>query len=96
MQTPPFDLSLVRMLEEKLEEINQQTKLHVRELHRMEDIIHAKEEECEDLETRCTAIIYSIAEDVERCRRLQDDYNSIKVLASLTPEVPGFLKALAQ
>lgn len=46
MQTPPFDLSLVRMLEEKLEEINQQTKLHVRELHRMEDIIHAKEEEC--------------------------------------------------
>lgn len=48
------------------------------------------------METRCTAIIYSIAEDVERCRRLQDDYNNIKALASLSTEVPAFLKALAQ
>lgn len=58
-------------------------------------MVHIKEEECEDLETRCTAIIYTIAEDVERCRRLQEDYNSIKALASLSAEIPAYLKALS-
>lgn len=35
VQTLPMDMSLIRMLEEKIEEINQQCKLNVREMRRM-------------------------------------------------------------